>query len=341
VTAVSELDRRLVDWMNETASSPPPAGRFEQAVATTTGRRPRPRWLASVGSDWVEAAPGWRIEWGQRRLRWEVAVAVALLIAAFVGLALVAGPGNRAPTSAPLPAASALAPGTQFLANPYTDSNGIRDCLRGCADYTRIVFTVPSGWATREGLVGKHLGQADEVAFSAWTVDQVYDDPCHWRSSTLSLLDIERHTDGPTGALIPAPQGGGLANQRLRGPLPRALTQVTLGGQRALRVDLSVPNDLSACDDGEFRSWTEWDVADGANAHHAPGQLDTVYMVDVDRRPLVIDASHMPATSAADLAELDAIFASMFIERTGVPAPSAGSSLSGASPARRPGAPRS
>jgi hypothetical protein len=40
-----------------------------------------------------------------------------------------------------------------------------------------------------------------------------------------------------------------------------------------------------------------------------------VYMVDVDRRLLVIDASHMPATSAADLAELKAILASMIIDR--------------------------
>jgi hypothetical protein len=38
-------------------------------------------------------------------------------------------------------------------------------------------------------------------------------------------------------------------------------------------------------------------------------------MVDVDRNPLLIDASHMPATSAADLAELKAIFASMIINQ--------------------------
>ena len=318
MTAHGEFDRRLADWMTQIASDAPPIGRLEQAIDTTAHRRPLPPWLASVGSDWVGAASAGRIEWARPRLRRElvVAAAVALLIAAFVGFALVAGPGNRVPTPAPRPPASALAPGTQFLANPYIDGNGVRDCLRGCADYTRISFTLPAGWATRDGLVGKHLDRADEVAFSAWTVDKVYDDPCHWRSSTLSPLDIEQHTDGQTGVLSPAPQDGGLANQRLRGSLPRAFTQVTLGGERALRIDLSVPNaDLSACDDGEFRSWTEWDVPDGANAHHAPGQLDTVYLVHVDRRPLVIDASHMPATSTADLAELDAVFDSMSIER--------------------------
>jgi hypothetical protein len=71
---------------------------------------------------------------------------------------------------------------------------------------------------------------------------------------------------------------------------------------------------LDTCDKGQFRSWTEWHT-DSANSHHAPGQLDTVYMVDVDRRPLVIDAAHMPATSALELAELKAILASMIIDR--------------------------
>jgi hypothetical protein len=38
-------------------------------------------------------------------------------------------------------------------------------------------------------------------------------------------------------------------------------------------------------------------------------------MVDVDRFPLVIDASHMPATSESDLAELNVILASLVIVR--------------------------
>jgi hypothetical protein len=95
------------------------------------------------------------------------------------------------------------------------------------------------------------------------------------------------------------------------------MTFVELGGQIAWRIDLSVPADLdlATCDRGEFRSWTEWDVVGGANAHNAPGQIDVVYMVDVDRRALVIDASHMPRASEADLAELEAILASIVIDR--------------------------
>jgi hypothetical protein len=211
----------------------------------------------------------------------------------------------------PILKAGALAPGTYFLANPD------RDCAGGCAAYAGIHFTVPAGWVISDGLVYKHLHQAGEVAFSAWTVDQVYDDPCHWQGSTLSPLDLSHESSYANGAITLAPYDGGLANQALRGPLPRALSQVRLGGVVALRIDLSVPADLNiyTCDKGQFRSWTEWHVDGGANSHYAGGQLDSVYMVDVDRRPLVIDASHMPATSQADLGELDGILASMIIDR--------------------------
>ncbi len=133
----------------------------------------------------------------------------------------------------------------------------------------------------------------------------------------MSPLDPANHSHSGTGSIIPALEDGLLANQALRGARPRALTDVTPGGQGAVRIELSVPADLdiSTCSKGEFRSWTEWHVVDGANSHNAPGQLDVVYEVDVDRRALVIDMSHMPRASAADLAELDAVLPSMIIVR--------------------------
>ena len=227
----------------------------------------------------------------------------------------------------PLPKAGALASGNYYLANPYLGDNPPLNCVHGCADYQRIYFTLPAGWATSNGLVYKHLNQPGEVAFSAWTVDQVYADPCHWQGSALSPLDITHWSyNAATGKAVLTPYEGGLANQALRGPLPRALTPVKLAfvdvsgasyPTDAWRIDLSVPAglDISTCDKGQFRSWTEWEVTDGADSHYASGQLDSVYMINVDRRALVIDASHMPATSAADLAELKAILASMIIDR--------------------------
>ena len=193
-----------------------------------------------------------------------------------------------------LPAAGTLEPGTYAI--PKTPGRN--------SDYVKVIVTLPAGWATTDGLVHKHLGQPGEVAFSAWAVSEVYADPCHWKTSALSPIE---HTHAADGRYVPK---GGLATQELRGPTPRVLTDAQIGAESAARIDLSVPADLdlSTCDDGEFRSWTE---GHRPNAHHAPGQLDAVYMVDLDRGPLLIDVSHMPGTTAEDLAELQAVIASI------------------------------
>lgn len=267
----------------------------------------------------------------QRRRRAAVLIAVSLLAIVVAGLTYLrpgfgkspapsaaARPTHTAPSPSPILSRSrlvtsiSLPAGAYSLANPYLDENG--SCLHPCSGYQQILFTLPAGWANRDGLLSKHLNQPGEVAFSAWTVGQVYLDPCHWLASALGPLDIVKHVDPVSGAFIFLDnRDGSLSNQRGRNA--SALTQVTLGGVRALKIDLSVPAnlDISTCDRREFRSWTSWDVVDGANSHNAPGQLDTVYMVDVDRMTLVIDASHSPAASDADLAELEAVLASMII----------------------------
>jgi hypothetical protein len=248
-------------------------------------------------------------------------------------------PGQSQPP-APRPSAGDLAAGSYSLANPYVDGDPIRSCNRACADYQRITLTLPAGWATADGLIYKHLNQPDEVAFSVWTPDEVYDDPCHWQGSTLSPLDLVNHTHDASGIVFLGDRRGGLAHQA--GLDVSDLTQLMIGGVLALKIELSVPAqlDLATCDRGEYRSWTEWDVVGGANSHHAPGQLDVVYEVDVDRMSLVIDASHMPGASASDVAELDAILGSMFIDRgVASPTPSVSIRPDAAPASQSPGGP--
>jgi len=238
------------------------------------------------------------------------------------------------PPALALPKTGALDPISYYLANPNADSTG--RCMRACSAYRQIIFTLPAGWSTKDGLVYKHFGEAGEVAFSAWAVRDVFDDPCHWQRSTLSPIDITHQTGVVNGAVVLAPYVGGLAHQALRGPVPRAITPLTFatfwpggsGRVTALQIDLSVPAqlDLSTCDGGQFRSWpvaysgSELTSASslaeaGANFHHVSGQLDSAYMINVDGSPLVIDASHMPSSSLADLAELKSIVASMVIDQ--------------------------
>ena len=157
---------------------------------------------------------------------------------------------------------------------------------------------------------------------SIWHPGQIYVDPCHWEESALEELDIHTASGEPH---LGMDDEAALLNQA--GRTASVSTTVTLAqtfqGERwpdgvgALKIELSVDSqlDLATCDRGEFRSWTEWDVPDGANSHHAPGQIDVVYLVDVDRRTFVIDTSHMPTATEADLAELEAIITSMIVDR--------------------------
>jgi hypothetical protein len=248
-------------------------------------------------------------------------VAAVMVAAAVLGASILSrgtgGPPDPPPsplaTPGALPTAASLEPGSYVVANPYIDEDPLRSCEQGCSDYLSITFTVPDGWASADGLVFKHLDEPNEVAFSIWTPGDIYLDPCRWQTSEVGP-DTSAHTDNANGEVV-LDDLYPLLNQV--GRSASAPTNVTLGGERALRIEQSVSADLdiSTCDQGEFRSWTEWDVPGSANSHHAAGQVDVVYFVDVDRRPLFIDASHMPGASVADLAELDAILDSMFIDR--------------------------
>jgi hypothetical protein len=69
--------------------------------------------------------------------------------------------------------------------------------------------------------------------------------------------------------------------------------------------------DFSACDkdeavgDNPFKSWTA--AAGSLNSERyqqGPGQVDRLWIVDVDGERLVIDAMYMPTTEAKDRDEL-------------------------------------
>ena len=107
---------------------------------------------------------------------------------------------------------------------------------------------------------------------------------------------------------------GGLANQHSRNA--SQLLSVEVGGVSALKIELSVPPglDIKNCDLGAFRPWIGWGSTTNAGLQHVPGQTDVVYMIDVDRAALVVDASYTPQTTESDLTELQAILASMKVD---------------------------
>jgi hypothetical protein len=117
-----------------------------------------------------------------------------------------------------------------------------------------------------------------------------------------------------TGSVVPKAPRGGLANQQSRSP--SQLISVEVGEFSSLRIELSVPLklDTESCDLGAFRPWAGAGSAADASIQHVPGQTDVVYMVDLDRAALVVDASYTPQTTESDLAEVEAILESMTVD---------------------------
>jgi hypothetical protein len=248
--------------------------------------------------------------------------AVAVVAVVVAGVAFlprssppVGGPGGQpsasptlTPTSTPTPAAAASAAVPEFPGVSDDVAPGTYMWRAGTATPADITFTIPAGWMSRFGIPHKNRGGPGEIAVGNWIIANVYADPCQWQGSLLDPA-VGPTVDDLATALV--------AQKGRNATTP---TDVTLGGYPAKRVELSIPADLdrATCDEGVIRTW----VAPGGdtalldeeqNLGMHPGQQNVVYIVDVNGARLVIDTWHMRGTSAADLAELDAILASMRI----------------------------
>jgi len=181
-------------------------------------------------------------------------------------------PGSDAtPTATPIPALSSasgpLEPGTYVVStlDPEFDASH------------RITITIPDGY---EGFGGFHVGPSggDQTGVSAWVVGNVYDDPCHRGAAPLDPTVIP-----PVDRLVAA-----LADQR--GVHASTPTDTRVDGYAGMYLERTVPagTKLTDCDEHEFRIWLG---TDGGARYILPGQIDLLWIVDVDGVPLVIDAS--------------------------------------------------
>ncbi|MCW2636376.1 MAG: hypothetical protein JWQ99_2743 [Blastococcus sp.] len=148
------------------------------------------------------------------------------------------------------------------------------------------VLSVPEGYEAIGGGIG--VG-ADHLAryLWVWDVKSVFAHPC----------DASPVPVGPSVADL----AEALTNQSLRaGTDPHA---VTVGGYDGLYVELSVPDavDASACPSGVFSLWP----GRAERYQDVLGQVDMVWIVDVDGQRLVFDAAHLPDASADEVAELE------------------------------------
>jgi hypothetical protein len=219
-----------------------------------------------------------------------VAIAVALLASACGPSAPPAAAPGTTPRAMPSGEVD-LQAGTYVLDFPLLDTSEKR--------FPSVLITVPDGWTSYKGFVFRsRLDTPREMAVSFWSVVAVYANSCRWLGSMIQ--------PGPTVDELAAV----LAERPLRhATVPVA---VSLGGYHGKYLEWSVPVDInfSECDkdpggtEGFFESWKGYGTGGGDRYQQAPGQVDRLWILDVEGRRLVIDADYRPGSTDQDRADL-------------------------------------
>jgi hypothetical protein len=162
----------------------------------------------------------------------------------------------------------------------------------------RITMDLLDGYAAQNGVV---FGTDDGQGMSAWTVGNVYAEPCHW-AGTLLDPPIDPSVDGFVA---------GLASQKETHST--APTDVSLSGYTGKYMELTTPTRINPadCDGGEFRTWTH---SMGGQRNTEPGQRDMLWIVDVHGTRVVIDSALGPHTNQQDRADRMQMVESIRIE---------------------------
>ena len=140
---------------------------------------------------------------------------------------------------------------------------------------------------------------AGMIVFAGEGDISVYGDPCEWLS-----------TRPDTAAATVDEVVTALANQPSRDASEPV--DVTVDGYAGKSITLRVPDDavfeagrFTECDGGDFRTLVEG--VDGARYHQGPGQIDKLWILDVDGEIVVIDVGYYDQTPQAVRDEQEAI----------------------------------
>jgi hypothetical protein len=240
------------------------------------------------------------------------AVAVAVLIGInSIGPSNVGGPGpgGSTPTPEPTPTVTAVPTPTPSPSPRGRLPPGEHTLAYRADGSPRITVTLPADdWygdaagaiVTKDDDPGPP-GGAGLIVFAGLGDVFVYGDPCQWAST---MPDAPATTvDELVTAL------GAQASRDATAPV-----DVMVDGVRGQSMILHVPDDATFgdCDQAEFRTFVVG--ADAARYHQGPGQIDELWIVDVDGELVVIDAAYYEGTPQAVVDELRAIVESITFE---------------------------
>jgi hypothetical protein len=242
------------------------------------------------------------------RFSQKVAAAVLLVVmaAAAVGVFLAAqrlgsqsapAGGGARPHSMPSGTVN-LKAATYAVAFPQFDAPG--------KPFPKLLITVPDGWRINDGFaLSGHSDTSRQLIVTIWDVVDVYTDGCHWL--------------GPM--IHPGPTADELAAVLAARPLRNATAPVaaSLGGYEGKYLQWSVPADInfSDCDrsPGGSAFFKSWNDVGGDRFQQFPGQVDWLWILDIEGHRLLIDATWLQGATEQDRVELAEVVSSIAFKR--------------------------
>jgi hypothetical protein len=180
----------------------------------------------------------------------------------------------------------------------------------GAGEHPMVTVEAPSSaWIpfNQFGITNDSGGASRGVGL--WDVGTVARDPCH---SIGHLYDPGPTVDDLVGALE--------AQLTRHATAP---TDVMLAGYAGKYLEWSVPADMVVTGDGDFagcdiqgdghRNFVSWDGngGDGERWQQMAGQIDQLWILDVNGQRLVVDATHSPNATQAQVDEEDQLVNSL------------------------------
>jgi hypothetical protein len=250
--------------------------------------------------------------------------AAAVVVIAVIALNLLPGspaPGGQPPESvAPSQAPSEPAPSAWvgLPEGPFV--------VTGTDDPVQVTIDIASpGWsgmsefdAVTKDDDGLDPPESVGAALLAWawpagTVFNVYQDPCLWRTTTPS-----------TAATTPDQIAAALAAQAQSDAT--APVDVTVGGYAGKATTLTVPmsyyldenatreEEFADCDESLYGFYAAEVETEPSRNAQGPGQIDELWILDVDGAIVILDATYSPATPADLVEEMRAMAESATFE---------------------------
>jgi hypothetical protein len=281
-------DDRLRSWIASRDPGPAPQT-LRASTARVASTAPRPATLPRVG--WPRIRSTWRLA-----LAAVVTIAIAMAGIGLVRLGDVARPRISPPPTPPASPLTATDPQLPFLGSIEPGR------YVTAAPGTAVHMTLPTGWGGNGGGVGKSSTAfwQSSLDLAVWRTDVAY----VVRDVCTDEADVAFEPVGPSAAELAT------ALARQVGVVRSGPTDVTLGGYPAKRFAYTLDPACAGTDSHAL--WADARRVYGFSLR--PGETGIVDVVDVDSNRLVITSQYGADASAEDVAELEAIAASIGIE---------------------------